>query len=154
MSNTDMRRLTKADRRDLAETLQARFGYEGVEELVERVARTEASQGRPDYMPLKACSEMLEVLRALAQAVLGRLKERKAVWDQAGLCPSVCSLEVYKLRLGLAHTYRLYRLCAGQFYPLYHRALAGYAHKIATGAGCGVPSDVPAQVMHKRGQSR
>ena len=152
MSNTDMRRLTKADRRDLAETLQACFGYEGVEELVERVARAADSQGIPDYMPHKACSEMLEVLRAQGQAVLGRLKERKAVWDQAG--PSVCSLEVHKLRLELALTYRLYRLCAGQFYPLYHRALAGYAHKIATGAGCGGPSDVPAQVMHKRGQSR
>jgi len=136
MSNTDIKILTKMDQQDLFEELEKRFGYEIAVELVESIAQASSNQDTPDYMPVKASSELLETFRIETQDILRKLKEGKPAWDQAG--DFVSYLEKRKLEIEFRRTYRLYRISMELFYPLYHRALADCNRKIAN---YGKPSD-------------
>lgn len=143
MSNTDIKILTKTDQQELFEELEKRFGHEIATDLTQSIALAASSQNTPDYMPVKASSELLEVFRGEAQDILRKLKDGKTAWDQA--TGFVSYLEKRKLEIEFRRTYRLYRISMGLFYPLYHRALADCARKMASAFGR--PSETTPQAL-------
>lgn len=143
MSNTDIKILTETDQRELFEELENRFGHEIATELVESIKQAASNQDTPDYMPVKACSEILETFRSEAQAILRLLKKGSSDWKPA--MDGISYLEERKLEIEFRRTYRLYRISMGLFYPLYHRALADCARKMASAYGR--PSETTPQAL-------
>lgn len=124
------------DLKILQEELERRYGPAVAQGIVDQIKKITDSGKTPDFMAVKACSEMLELFRGEAQALLGRLKARPRTWENAA--SNVTFLDKRKLEADFRHIYRLYWVSMKLFYPLYDRAMAGYQGKIA---GFGKPSE-------------
>ncbi len=59
----------ESDHQALFEELEARYGSAVAQGIIDQIRKVEAPdlKGTPDYMAVKACSEMLELFRGEAQ---------------------------------------------------------------------------------------
>lgn len=142
MSKNEVKTDRLGDQQILSNALKSRYGAKIASEIMEKVNHAISSQETPDYMPVKACSEMLELFRSEAQDILKKLKNGSEEWVDED--SNVSFLEKRKLELEFGRTYRLYRISMKLFYPLYKRAIADYQDKISS---YGRPSDTPTKAI-------
>lgn len=128
MSNTIDNTSNKGGHKALYEELNRRYGRKMASEIMENVIRGLSDDQIPDYMPVKALSEMVELFRGEARVALQKLKDsRECEFEEDS---NVEDLEKRKLEMEFRHVYRLYWISMKLFYPLYERAMAGYSQKI------------------------
>ncbi len=107
----------------LFDELEARYGSAVAQGIIDQIREVEApdQSGAPDYMAVKATSEMLELFRGEAQALLKRLKMQPQTWGEPE--SNITSLEKRKLEKEFKRYYRLYWTSMKLFYPLYEQAM-------------------------------
>lgn len=130
MSNTKKNNGLKGHQKALFQELKRRFGHKHASDIMEKVNEAVSNDRTPDFMPVKACSEMLELFRGEAQGILKTLKSSRGRWIEGGA--KITNLEKRKAEMEFRRIYRLYWVSMKLFYPLYDRALAGYERKTSS----------------------
>jgi hypothetical protein len=129
------------DQNALRDALTKRFGDKIANDVIEQIELIKSSGKTPDYMPVKACSEMMELFRGEAQVIARKLKQDHGQWDDEGA--NIAHLEKRKLEMEFRHVFRLYWTSMKLFYPLYRRAMADCREKSAFPRR--KPASVPAE---------
>lgn len=110
--------------------LEKRYGAAVAQGIIDQIKRTEKETSTPDYMVVKACSEMTELFREDAQKLLAKIKDYKAHRPvQSG---NLTDLDAKRLEMEFRRVFRLYWVSMKLFYSLYRAALLGYRAKIAS----------------------
>ncbi len=118
MSNTieeDQKEVYQA----LYEELELRYGAGLAQEIVDQIKNIEDDNYKPDYMPVKALSEVLEVFRLDTKKSVKKLKNLKS----NDLPNNITDLEQQRLQREFDHLWKCYRTAQQGFYRLYNRAL-------------------------------
>ncbi len=115
---------------ELHAELERRFGPDTAKDIVVQIKLAKSSTKTPDYLTVKACSEVLELFRGEAKAVLRQLKNQPRQWgvDET----NISYLGQRRLELEFRRVYRLYWTSMKQYYSLHQRAMADYRHKISS----------------------
>lgn len=92
----------------LFKAIEAGYGFDVAKEIIKRLNETASNNETPDYLLVKACCDMLEMLRAKAQI----------------------AAKVYRAERGnsrhrqeISQAFKLYWLCMKLFYPMYGQAI-------------------------------
>jgi hypothetical protein len=112
----------ESDYRTLQEELERRYGPGLAQDITEQIRKTESPGVIPEYMQVKAASEVVEVFRAETRNALHKLKscrKQVAVNDDA-----VISLENERIRHEYERLYDLYFQAQRGFYRLYKKAMS------------------------------
>ncbi len=117
----------QSDNEALFEELSIRYGCAMAQQIIDEINLAKENTDEPDYMPVKASSEMLEMFRGEAKAILAQLKAGRDKWRGNG--SKISFIEKRKLEAEFRHIYRLYWVSMKQFYPLYDDAMAFYRKK-------------------------
>lgn len=103
----------------LYEELEARYGAAIAQQIIDQIKKADDLGHRPDYMPVKAVSEALELFRGETRKTIRKLKEVKS----NNLPSDITNLEEKRLQKELEHIFACYWLSQQAFYKLYNRAL-------------------------------
>ncbi len=103
----------------LQEELEARYGVAVAQEIIDQIKKADDQDNKPDYMPVKAVSEALELFRGEAQEIVQKLKDV----NSKNLPDGIADLEEKRLQNELEHIFNCYWLSQQAFYKLYHKAL-------------------------------
>jgi hypothetical protein len=117
----------QSDNEALFEELSIRYGCAIAQDIIDHINLAKENTGEPDYMPVKASSEMLELFRGEARELLAQLKAGRDKWGAKGA--KISFIEKRKLEAEFRHIYRLYWVSMKQFYPLFDDAMAFYRKK-------------------------
>lgn len=120
MSNT-VKKDQEDDYQALYEELESRYGAGLAQQIVDEIKKTEDKGYIPDFMPVKALSEALEIFRPEAQTALKRLKAFRAC--QSSPSKDVVDLDEKRILSDFARKWGCYRQVQHGFYTLYHRAM-------------------------------
>ncbi len=118
----------QSDNQALFEELSIRYGCAMAQQIIDEINLAKTNTNEPDYMPVKACSELLELFRGESQELLAQLKAGRGKWDAKGA--KISFLEKRKLEADFRRVYRLYWISMKLFYPLHGDAMAFYAKKL------------------------
>lgn len=118
----------------LQESLEAQYGPAIAQDIVDRMRQTDAAPAKvkaPDYMDVKALSELAERFRAQAMMAIWHLREwRKAEGRKNGTA-NLIELEGVFLQRQCEGSIALYRQANASYWAAYHDAMAAYAMKPA-----------------------
>lgn len=92
----------------LFKAIEAGYGFDVAKEIVKRLNETASNNETPDYLLVKACCDMLEMLRAKAQVAAKAYRAER---------------ESCRLRQEVSQAFKLYWLCMKLFYPMYGQAI-------------------------------
>ncbi len=103
----------------LYEQLEIRYGAALAQEIVDQIKKTDDQDNKPEFMAVKALSEVLELFRGEAQEIVKKLRnERSKVFPT-----NITNLEEKRLQSELANIFNCYWLAQHGFYSAYHKAL-------------------------------
>lgn len=103
----------------LYEQLEVRYGAGLAQEIVDQIKKTEDQDNKPEFMAVKALSEVLEVFRADAQEIIKKLKIERS----KPLPTEIANLEAKRLQNNLNDIFKSYWLVQHSFYQSYNKAL-------------------------------
>lgn len=103
----------------LYEELAVRYGAGLAQEIVDQIKKAEDQDNKPEYMAVKALSEVLETFRADAKAKSKSLKTARS----KKLPKGIASLEQKRLKNDLNNIFTCYWLVQHGFYKSYNKAL-------------------------------
>ncbi len=118
MSNTDKKN-QEMSLQALYEQLEVRYGAGLAQEIVDQIKKTEDQDNKPEFMAVKALSEVLEVFRADAQEIVKKLKIERS----KPLPSEIANLEAKRLQNDLNNIFDCYWLVQHGFYKAYNRAM-------------------------------
>ena len=118
MSNTDKKN-QETSLQALYEQLEVRYGAGLAQEIVDQIKKTEDQDNKPEFMAVKALSEVLEVFRADAQEIVKKLKAERS----RGLSVDIANLDEKRLQKELSSIFKSYWLVQHSFYKSYNKAL-------------------------------
>jgi len=118
MSNTDNKN-QETSLEALYEQLEVRYGAGLAQEIVDQIKKTEDQDNKPEFMAVKALSEVLELFRGEAQEIAKNLKNERS----KTLPTKVTSLEDKRLQNELTTLLKSYWLVQHGFYKAYNKAL-------------------------------
>ena len=105
----------------LYEELEVRYGAAMAQEIVDQIKKVEDKDYQPDYMPVKAVSEALELFRQETRRSLTQLKAARAT--QKDVAEDVINLDAQRLLKDFERNLACYWQIQHSFYELYDRAL-------------------------------
>lgn len=103
----------------LYEELEVRYGAPMAQQIVDQIKKADEQDNKPDYMPVKAVSEALELFRGETRQIVKKLKEAKS----NNLPSDIANLEEKRLQNELEHIFNCYWLSQQAFYKLYDKAM-------------------------------
>lgn len=118
MSNT-IKKDEKEGFQALYEELEIRYGAGLAQEIVDQIKKTEDDTYKPEYMQVKALSEVLEVVRLDTKESVKKLKSRRF----KDLPDQITVLEEKRLQREFDHLWKCYMTVQKGFYRLYNRGL-------------------------------
>lgn len=107
--------------------LEMRFGPAVAQDIVDQVRRGGRTAKAPDYMDVKAMSEMVEKFRAQAMMAVWRLKEWRRQESDRKVEENLIELEGVYLERQCEDAVKLYRLANSGYFNMYRRALAAFS---------------------------
>ena len=110
----------------LYQELEERYGPAMAQGIVDQVKKAEKKNYVPDYMPVKALSEAIEVIRPEAQSLLKQIKQNRFKANAV-----VIHLDQKKLKQEFEHLFDCYWQLQKTFYTLYSRFMNAYAQPVA-----------------------
>lgn len=111
----------EADLLALYEVLEARYGLELAQQIVDEIRKAENSDYVPDYLAVKAVSDVVEFTRPLARESLKILKRSKL--ETSDLSNGVESLGRKRVERCFIRHYGAYRLAKRAFDDMFRRAM-------------------------------
>jgi len=118
MSNTDKNN-QETSLEALYEELELRYGVGLAQEIIDQIKKTEDQDNKPEFMAVKALSEVLEVFRAEAQEIVKKLKND----NSRAFSEKVTDIEAKRLQHDLDNIFKCYWLVQHSFYKNYNKAL-------------------------------
>jgi hypothetical protein len=118
MSNT-FKKNQEASLHALYEQLEVRYGAGLAQEIVDQIKKTEDQDNKPEFMAVKAISEVLELFRADAQEIVKKLKIERS----KGYSADIVNLDEKRLQNDLNNIFKSYWLVQHGFYQSYNKAL-------------------------------
>lgn len=118
MSNTDKKN-QKTSLQALYEQLEVRYGAGLAQEIVDQIKKTEDRDNKPEFMAVKALSEVLEVFRGEAKEITKKLKVERV----RSFPNDIANLEEKRLQNDLSNIFKCYWLVQHSFYKAYNKAL-------------------------------
>lgn len=118
MSNT-VKKNQEMSLQALYEELEVRYGAGLAQEIVDQIMKTEDQDNKPEFMAVKALSEVLEVLRGETQGAAKKLRIERS----KKLPTKVSNLETKRLQNDLNQLLDCYWLVQHGFYKAYDRAM-------------------------------
>jgi len=118
MSNT-IKKNEEQGYQALYEELEGRYGAPIAQEIVYQIKKADDQSHNPDFMPVKAVSEALELFRDENREIVKKLKEMDE--DQNNLT----DLNKARFQKRLQTLFNCYWLTQQGFYKLYNKAIKG-----------------------------
>jgi len=103
----------------LYEQLEVRYGAGLAQEIVNQIKKTEDQDNKPEFMAVKALSEVLEVFRSEAQEIVKKLKIERS----KPLPTEIANLDAKRLQNDLNNIFECYWLVQHGFYRAYNQAM-------------------------------
>jgi hypothetical protein len=116
----------------LQEDLEKQYGPAVAQDIVDRLRQTEGAapvKKAPDYMDVKALSELAERFRAQAMMAVWRLREWRKAEDRKGCTVNLIELEGVFLQRQCEDAIILYRQANKSYWATYREAMAVYVAK-------------------------
>ena len=103
----------------LYEELEARYGAALAQEITDQIKQADKKDGEPDYMAVKAISEVLELFRGESRQIVKKLRHEK----NKEFSNTITNLDEKRLQKDLNRLWEGYRLSQQAFYKMYRKAM-------------------------------
>lgn len=130
------------DIQKLQEELEAQYGPGVAQDIIDRIRKTGDVAKTPDYMDVKAMSELQERFRAQAMMAVWRLKEWRKGQNKNGFQANLIQLEGAFLQRQCEEAIRLYRQANKSYFAMYHKAMEAFTPIAVAAEECPVWSKV------------
>lgn len=117
----------KYDLNTLAADLERRYGPAVAQNVVDHLQRNIRSGKAPEYMDVKALSELQERYRAQAMMAVWRLREWRKSQRPVEFSANLVELEGAFLARQCQDAVSLYRQATSMYFSMHRRAMAAYA---------------------------
>ncbi len=117
-----------SDLTQLQADLEVQYGPAVAQEIVDRLRKSGDAAAAPDYMDIKAMSELQEKFRAQAMMTIWRLKEWRRAQPASAHPRNLVQLEGVFLTRQCADAVKLYRLATKTYHAMYREALDAITH--------------------------
>lgn len=116
----------------LQEQLEQQYGPAVAQDILDRIRQSGTKTKAPDYMDVKAMSELQERFRGQAMMAVWRLKQWRKEQAAQGNCHNLIVLEGAFLERQCQDAVKLYRLANKNYHAMYREALAAITEGQAT----------------------
>jgi protein involved in sex pheromone biosynthesis len=127
---TDKKRDIELDK--LQDELEAQYGPAVAQDVVDRIRKSEQEEKVPDYMDVKAMSELQERFRAQAMMAVWRLRKWRRVEEARATVENLVVLEGAFLQRQCEDAIKLYREANKSYFSMYRQAMAAFTAKTST----------------------
>lgn len=110
----------------LQEQLESQYGPAVAQDIIDRLRKTGNVAKTPDYMDVKAMSELQERFRAQAMLAVWRLKEWRKAQAEKSTYENLIQLEGTFLARQCEDAVKLYRQANKSYYRMYREAMAAF----------------------------
>ncbi len=115
------------DLQKLQEDLERQYGPAVAQDIVDRIRKNGPAARAPDYMDVKAMSELQERFRAQAMMTVWKLREWRKAQIKPALHQNLIQLEGVFLQRQCEDAIALYRLANKSYFALYREAMAAFS---------------------------
>jgi hypothetical protein len=120
------------EKKTFQEGLERQYGPAVAQDIMDHLAMPARAARAPDYMDVKAMSELQERLRAQAMVAVWRLKQWRKGEDKNNLPNTIIRLEGVFLQRQCEDSVALYRLATKTYFAMFRAAMAAFgAHRLA-----------------------
>lgn len=120
------------DTQKLQDELEKQYGPAVAQDIIDRIRKNGPITKAPDYMDVKAMSELAERFRAQAMMAVWRLKAWRKGQDKLVFQQNLIQLEGAFLQCQCDDAIKLYRQAHKTYYAMYHEAMASFTGKMTT----------------------
>ncbi len=120
----DIENKENLDVQKLQEELEKQYGPAVAQDIVDRIRKNGPIAKTPEYMDVKAMSELQERFRAQAMMAVWRLKEWRKTQNKAAFHKNLVQLEGVFLQRQCEDAIALYRLANKSYFAMYREAMA------------------------------
>lgn len=117
----------------LQEELEKQYGPAIAQDIVDRIRKNGPIAKAPEYMDVKAMSELAERFRAQAMMGVWRLREWRKTQTKPAFQQNLIQLEGVFLERQCVDAIALYRMANKTYFAMYREAMASFA----IGKACG-----------------
>ena len=114
------------DIQKLQEELEKQYGPAVAQDIVDRIRKKGHTAKTPDYMDVKAMSELQERFRAQAMMAIWRLREWRKTEALKTFQQNLIVLEGAFLQRQCEDSIKLYRQANQSYFAMYHEAMVPY----------------------------
>lgn len=115
------------DIQKLQDELEKQYGPAVAQDIVDRIRKNGPIAKTPDYMDVKAMSELQERFRAQAMMTVWKLKEWRKSQNKAAFHQNLVQLEGVFLQRQCEDAIALYRLANKSYFAMYREAMAAFS---------------------------
>lgn len=119
------------DTQKLQDELERQYGPAVAQDIIDRIRKNGNVAKAPDYMDVKAMSELQERFRAQAMMAVWRLKAWRKGQNKKAFQANLIQLEGAFLQRQCEDAIKLYRQANKAYYVLHSEAMAAFATRIA-----------------------
>lgn len=114
------------DIQKLQEDLERQYGPAVAQDIVDRIRKDRPAAKAPDYMDVKAMSELQERFRAQAMMAVWKLREWRKAQTKTAPHQNLIQLEGIFLQRQCEDAIALYRLANKSYFSMYREAMAAF----------------------------
>lgn len=111
----------------LQDDLEKQYGPAVAQDIVDRIRKNGPAATAPDYMDVKAMSELAERFRAQAMMAVWKLREWRKAQGQPAPHQKLIRLEGVFLQRQCEDAVALYRLANKSYFAMYREAMAAFS---------------------------
>lgn len=115
------------DVQKLQEELEKQYGPAVAQDIIDRIKKNGNTAKTPDYMDVKAMSELQERFRAQAMMAVWRLREWRRTQIKSAFPQNLIQLEGVFLQRQCEDAITLYRMANKSYFAMYCEAMAAFA---------------------------
>lgn len=110
----------------LQEELESQYGPAVAQDIIDRIKKTGNVARTPDYMDVKAMSELQERFRAQAMMAVWKLREWRKAQNKSIFHRNLVQLEGVFLQRQCEDAVSLYRMANKSYFSMYREAMAAF----------------------------
>lgn len=115
----------------LQDELEHKYGPAVAQDIADHIRATGPVANKPDYMDVKAMSELAERFRAQAMMAVWRLKDWRRKERNRQIRDNLIRLEGVFLQRQCEDAFALYRQANKSYFAMYHEAMAAFLSPVA-----------------------
>lgn len=112
--------------------LEKQYGPAVAQDIIDRIIKNGNTAKAPDYMDVKAMSELQERFRAQAMMAVWRLREWRKAQGKPAFPQNLIQLEGVFLQRQCEDAIALYRMANKSYFAMYREAMAAFTASVFT----------------------